>query len=296
MNTRLMEYMIAISEEKSLSRAADRLLISQPALTQQVKKLEKELDTRLFRREKNQLILTDAGKIYVNGARSALSIYYHALEEIRNLRMSGRRKLTVVKGSHLLPEFLQKVLPEFSKKHPELFLNLICGNASVAADYLLNGMADLAVMPAAEPSNSLLQYFPLQKDELLLALPAGHPMTCLLPAAISDLSLLALEPFILHQEGSYFLNHEQSLFAASHFMPAVLCEISDDDTAKKMVAEGKGAAFLPRSLSAPDDGCAYFPLNPPAYYHIVIACHQSSVISGPIRDLILLLLNIYGEP
>ena len=61
MNTRLLETIIAISEEKSLSRAADRLLVTQPALSQQVKKLERELDAKLFRREQNQLLLTDAG-------------------------------------------------------------------------------------------------------------------------------------------------------------------------------------------------------------------------------------------
>ena len=83
MNTQQLEYVIAISEEKSFSRAADRLLVTQPALSQQVKKLEKELGAKLFRREKNELVLTDAGKVYVNGARSVMSIYLKALEEIR---------------------------------------------------------------------------------------------------------------------------------------------------------------------------------------------------------------------
>ena len=63
MNTRLLEHIIVISEEKSLSKAADRLLVSQPALSQQLKRLETELDAKLFYREKNRLLLTDAGKM-----------------------------------------------------------------------------------------------------------------------------------------------------------------------------------------------------------------------------------------
>ena len=85
MSLQSMEYMIAISEEKSLSRAAERLLISQAALSQHVKKLETELDTRLFERQHGHLVLTDAGRVYVNGARRVLDIYNRALYQIYHM-------------------------------------------------------------------------------------------------------------------------------------------------------------------------------------------------------------------
>ena len=62
-----------------------------------------------------------------------------------------------------------------------------------------------------------------------------------------------------------------------------------------MVASGKAAAFLPRSLVQENDGCACFPLTPPAAFHIVIAYHKTTVLTGALRDLVMLLLNIYGE-
>lgn len=68
MNTQTLEYIIAIAEEKSISRAADRLLVSQPAISRQLKRVEERLGTKLFLRERGEMILTDAGKIYVNGA------------------------------------------------------------------------------------------------------------------------------------------------------------------------------------------------------------------------------------
>ena len=67
MDTKLIEYIIAIAEEKSLSKAAERLYLSQPALSQRLKKLEDELGTQLFTRERDGLTLTDAGRIYING-------------------------------------------------------------------------------------------------------------------------------------------------------------------------------------------------------------------------------------
>ena len=105
MNTQTLEYIIAIAEEKSISRAADRLLVSQPAISRQLKRVEERLGTKLFLRERGEMILTDAGKIYVNGARSVQSIYEHALEEIRKLEQSGKRQITFIYNNALLPDF-----------------------------------------------------------------------------------------------------------------------------------------------------------------------------------------------
>ena len=91
MTFQTLDYIIAIAEEKSISKAADRLLLSQPALSRQLKRVEESLDTKLFAREQNEMRLTDAGKIYVNGARSIQNIYERALNDIRKLSQSGIR-------------------------------------------------------------------------------------------------------------------------------------------------------------------------------------------------------------
>ena len=295
MNIHPLEYIIAISEEKSLSRAADRLLVSQPALTQQVKKIEKELDAKLFYRDKNQLLMTDAGKIYVNGARSVLNIYNRALSEIRDLRLSSRRKITLICGISILPDLSSKVLPAFAESHGDILLDLMRGDVSVSKDYLTGGMADLAIFAADELSHSILEYIPLRDDELVLALPSGHPLAASFRENGVDLSLLSGELFILSQEGSFFRTLELKVLTEARVLPNVLCEISDFTAAQHMVASGKAAAFLPRSLAQENDGCAYFPLTPPAAFHIVIAYHKTTVLTGALRDLVMLLLNIYGE-
>ena len=80
MDTKIIEYVIAIAEEKSLSKAAERLYLSQPALSQRLKKLEDELGTPLFVRGKDGLSITDAGRIYVNGSHSILQIWRDAVK------------------------------------------------------------------------------------------------------------------------------------------------------------------------------------------------------------------------
>ncbi len=295
MNLSVLEYMIAISEEKSLSRAADRLMISQPALTKQLKKLETQLGTRLFVRQNNQLVLTDAGYIFVNGARSSLNIYEQALIEIRKLRRSGRKQLTLVYNTSLLPELSTAILPAFRDLHPDTTLSAIDGNSSIAKDYLLNSMTDLAVIASKEPAHTVLEYIPLRDDELLLMLPKDHPAIPVFQESGVDFSLLQNEHFILNQVNSHFRSQEQEILARYDFTPNVLCEISDLNASQNMVRSHKGIAFLPRSMWTEQEGFTCFPLSPPAVFHTMIAYHKGISLSAPVRDLILLLLKNCGE-
>lgn len=295
MNTQILEYMITISEEKSLTKAADRLLVSQPALSRQLKNLEEELDAKLFLREKNEMIMTDAGKVYVNGARSALSIYEHALTEIQKIRTSGRKSIIMIYNNALLPIFSAKILPEFRELHRHVFISTIDGNSSIAKEYLSNSMADVAVLATSEPAHSLLEYIPLRDDELMLTVPADHFCVKSFLEKGVDFSLLTNEPFILNQINSHFRTQEKKIFLHNHFTPNVLCEISDLNASRNMVSNHKGITFLPKSMKHDSDSYICFSLNPPATFHIVIAYHKSTVLTGPVRDLIMLLLKAY-EP
>lgn len=291
MNIQTLEYIIAIAEEKSISRAADRLLVSQPAISRQLKRVEERLGTKLFLRERGEMILTDAGKIYVNGARSVQSVYEHALEEIRKLEQSGKRRITFIYNNALLPDFSVHILSEFRRLHPDIRISTIDGNASVAKDYLSNGIADLALIATREASHSMLEFMPLRDEELMLALPCSHPAIPSFEKNGVDLTLLQDEPFILNQQNSYFRSLESEILSRCPFTPDILCEIRDLNASSNMVANEKGIAFLPRSVYADADGCRLFSLPEPVIFHVVIAYAKGIVLTGPIRDLIMLLLK-----
>lgn len=292
MNLRLLEYIIAISEEKSLSRAAEKLDVTQPALSQQLKKLERELGTRLFVREKNQLQLTDAGKVYVNGARSILNIYAKARADIAGLNQSGKTQVTLVYNTALLPDFASVILPAFQKIHPDVLLSTVDGNASIARDYLLGGTADLAVMACQDSPHSMLETLPLHDEELLLALPADAPLADVFTREGVDLRRLLDEPFILNQANSFFRSIERELFLRQGLTPRVLCEISDLNASLKMVKNHKGYAFLPRSMGH-TAGVRYFSMDPPALFHVVVAWHKGAVLTRPAQDLVRVLTAHY---
>lgn len=294
MNLRLLDYVIAIAKEKSISRAAEKLQISQPALSQQLKKLEQELGTRLFVREKNQLRLTDAGKVYLNGAQSILTIYEQAMERIAHLSHNGRSQITLVYNTSLLPDFATKILPTFQKLHPDLLLSTVDGNVSVAKNYLLAGTADLAVMACHDPAHNLLDSVPLHTEELLLAMPADDPLNQVFLQQGVDLRRLQHTPFILNQANSFFRSVERERFLQQDITPFVLCEISDLQASLKMVRDHKGCAFIPRSMARNAQGIQFFSLEPPAIFNVVICWHKGAVLNGPTQDLIRIMREAEG--
>ena len=256
-----------------------------------MKRVEESLDTKLFAREQNEMHLTDAGKIYVNGARSIQNIYERALNDIRKLSQSGRHQITFIYNNILLPDFSTEILPDFRKLHPDIVLSTINGNASAAKDYLSNGMADLAVVATGEAGHSMLEFLPLREEELMLAIPEKHPVIPDFEQYGADLSMLSGEPFILNQHNSFFHSLEQNILAGLSFLPDILCEISDINASGNMVANGKGIAFLPRSASGQLHGCRLFSLKPRVTFQIAISYPKSNALTKPVRDLILLLLK-----
>ena len=290
MNLHNLEAMIAISEEKSISKAAEKLLISQPALSRQLKLVEQELDAKMFQREHNHMVLTDAGKVYLYGAQSILNIYDNALAEIKKLRTSVQKQITFVYDTALLPSFIEEVLPHFRELHENISVHTIDANTSIAKEYLLNGMADLAVSATKSLSHSILEYISLYEEELLLALPCNYPHIRYFKEHGVDFEMLHNMNFILNQASDHFGIYEREILKTSQFTPNGFYEVSGFNTLKHMIINHKGAGFLPKSMEHDSNRYTCFPLNPPTFFYIVIAYHKGTILSKPVKDLIKLLL------
>ena len=140
----------------------------------------------------------------------------------------------------------------------------------------------------------MLEFLPLHPEELLLAMPADDPLAERFARSGVDLQRLRDVPFILNQANSFFRSIERELFLQQGITPHVLCEISDLNASLKMVKNHRGCAFIPRSMQRQADGVRCFPLNPPAGFHVVIACHKGAVLSRPVQDLIRVMQDAYN--
>ena len=224
MDTKLIEYVIAIAEEKSLSKAAERLYLSQPALSQRLKKLEDELGTQLFVRERDGLTLTDAGRIYINGGHSILQIKREALRKISSLTHSSKNSLRFACAASSALE----CIPAFRKDYPEIELMVRRSNSLTAKEDLIMGHADLGVLLTSSLQHSVLEYIPLWTGELLLAVPDGHPTLLAEDIEKGDYSAIQNDYFVLTHAPSFVRNAEDQALRNMQIQPNILCEIEDD--------------------------------------------------------------------
>lgn len=291
MDTKLIEYVIAIAEEKSLSKAAERLYLSQPALSQRLKKLEDELGTKLFTRERDGLTLTDAGRIYINGGHSILQIKREALRKISSLTHSSNNSLRFACAASSALE----CIPAFRKDYPEIELMVRRSNSLTAKEDLIMGHADLGVLLTSSLQHSVLEYIPLWTGELLLAVPDGHPTLLAEDIEKGDYSAIQNDYFVLTHAPSFVRNAEDQALRNMQIQPNILCEIEDDVSRRYMLNKGLGNAFIPSHLSHPEDTFYTYSLNPPLTFYIVAAYQKSINLSEPMKQLIRLLLTEYDQ-
>lgn len=273
MDTRQLGYILAIAEEKNLSRAAERSFITQSALSQQLAKLKKEGLPPLFTQKKREMLLTDAGKIYVNGARAILKLEKDAREALQNLSSNRIRTFRISIASYLKPLFYIHALPALRHAFPQAdikILNLRAGQARLALE---TGETDLAFFPTLHPTHELFSYTRLQEDELVLA----H-----LPH-----SALKSLPFTLPEEGTHLRGICDHALAEDRLKPHLYVETNDLETASRLALLGECASVLPRSrVTDPDLEISSF--GQPCYFYVVAACRKNlhlPLIQEAIREM-----------
>lgn len=291
MDTRIIEYMIAISEEKSLSKAAEKLYISQPALSQQLKKLEAELKTPLFVREKNALALTDAGRIYINGGQSILHIKQEALKQLTNMNYTSRNFIRF----GYAPVNAVECLPAFRREFPDIEISTRQYSSQEAKEALIQGNLDIAVVLTSSLQHGSLEFLPLCKDELLLALPAGHPALKEENPFKDGYSILASDYFILDPPDTYSRNIEDKALNSMGITPKILCETNDYTTERYMLNRGLSNCFIPKFSLHAEDSFHTYPLDPPQPFYVAAAYSKNIILSEPVKYLLRLLLNLFDR-
>lgn len=211
MNTKIYEYFIQVAECKNITKAAEQCFISQPALTQHIKKLEESLSFRLFERSKNQWFPTKQGEIFLTTARRMLQIEKEIYEKIELFKQIKSPTYRIFVDHHLRNVFIERILPEFSRQYPDLRISLISGDTDSAVEYIENNYIDVAVIPIFKELPAMVDYIPIDQNEYLLILPPDHPYGMKLTIPRIDLQQLKDETFIMNQTFSLFSSMQQQI-------------------------------------------------------------------------------------
>jgi len=249
MDFRHLRYFVAVAEELSFTRAAERLHIAQPALSIQIRALEEELGTALLTRTKRKVGLTSAGQGFLLRARQLLEDAERARDEVASAARGARGRLRVAFTSSLpYSAVFSDVLRRYRDAYPGVDLQLREMFTNEQFEALADNALDIGLVrsPATHaPSGILLRE--IASDPVRIVMPAGHPL-----AAADDVSMVALSEagFITFPfgAGTGLPTLLVELARAAGFEPRVVQVASEATTQIALVAAGVGLALLPAQL------------------------------------------------
>ncbi|MGO9881753.1 MAG: LysR family transcriptional regulator, partial [Solirubrobacteraceae bacterium] len=263
MDLRQLRYLVALAEEGSFTRAAESVHIAQPAISQQIRRLEEELGIVLVERTTRRVTLTEAGELLVVRARRILGELEAAESELQALSGMYAGHVTIGAMHTMGPVDLSLALALFSERHPNVLFTVREQSSEEMAEMLRVDELDLAFLSVTERIESHgLGLHQLVSEELVVLLPRSHRLGQRKQVVMAE---LADEPFISFRAGARL---RELLFAAgreAHFEPRVTLESNESQRVRRLVSRGLGVAILPRSdAEGPGADVAVATLTEPA--------------------------------
>jgi DNA-binding transcriptional LysR family regulator len=253
MEFRHLRYFVAVAEELHFGRAAARLHLSQPPLSQQIRTLEEELGLKLFSRDRRRVELTHAGTVFLKEAKQILSQMEHAAEAARRAQRGQIGPLVVACGPLAVQTVLPQILKRFRTEHPEVDLTVKEANAGDLLDVLQEKKADVGLLIPNFISERLQRQSCLTLP-LVAAVPKNHPLA---KRRRIHMKQLADEPFVLfsHQRAIGFHEHIVGVCERGGFTPKIVREAGQYLTLLALVAAGYGVTLIPAptKAQAPED-------------------------------------------
>lgn len=270
-------YMIAIAESGSLTTAARRLGVSQPALSRWLDRLEEELGTQLVIRSKKQTVLTPAGRIYLRGARKMLDIRSRTYREMAGLSGREPQTLTVTGTPNGGAELFAELFPVFRRRFPETILRFAEAYNSQSLQMIKDKTADLGFCSTLGTEQAGLSFAAARESELVVMIPYGFPKYYdasrwkpgeMFPEIrLRELSGL---PFVLPGPEMSYYEGMNRLFEAAGYEPEVIFRSSNVKAIYNMVRNGNGVGILPKRLFSPLDKIAPYSLLPHLVSHSAV--------------------------
>ncbi|MFG2427298.1 LysR family transcriptional regulator [Streptomyces sp. NPDC048590] len=251
MDLRQLEYFVAVAEERSFTRAAGRVHISQSGVSAQIRQLERELGAELFDRSARAATLTAAGQAALGHARAALSAAGSVSQAVGDVTGLIRGRLTVgmVTGCTITPLF--DALAAFHRAHPGVEVRLLEDTSDRLVDGVRSHTLDLALVGSARAEHEGLDSMTIVSERIVAAVPADHPLAKRSSVTLRDVSA---HPVVCMPPGTGLRTVFDEACAAQGLRPVIALEASAADAIAGLAARGLAVAVLSASMAAPHGG------------------------------------------
>ncbi|OLT31077.1 LysR family transcriptional regulator [Actinomadura sp. CNU-125] len=247
MELQQMRYVVAVAETNSFTRAAERCLVVQSALSHQVARLERELGARLFERTSRRVRLTPAGEAFLPAARQCLDAAERAAAEVAAAVGEIRGRLAVGLITTVAAADVPGALRDFRGRYPHVRVSLRVGASEDLVEKVVQGSLDLAFLGL--PTNSRprgVAVHELARDRHVAVVAPGHPLAA---ETSVDLRRLSSETFVDLPAGTYGRAQSDLAFAAAGLERDVAFEVTSADFIDRLVGQDLGVALLPSAYA-----------------------------------------------
>ena len=296
MDTKQLQYILKVAECQNITRAAEQLFVSQPALSQFISKAEEELGAKIFNRGTTPLTLTQAGEKYVKTARMILGLQESLKQEIENLKDCRSGEITLGLSDMRATVLLPFVLPEFRRLYPNVAIRTVESSSKEVENNVRNGVVEIGIIPLYDYGQDLSASV-LYDEELLLVsaseVPSHHGAT----RNWVSLGDMTGKDFILLHRPNRIRRAVDAMFIEHGVKPKSIFESCNNMTVYMMAASGLGLAIVPDSVVR-----IMNPMPIPRVYsigkggfhwNIGAIWREDMVLSGAHTQLIRLLKNRY---
>ena len=244
MDIRTLSYFVVIAEELNITKAAEKLCMSQPPLSSQMKALEEELDTVLFIRGKRHLQLTESGKLLYRHAKEILSLVNKTSEEIRAMGKGMRGKISIGLVEVSAPIIAASWIEKFVANYNNVEFLVVDGNSDELIAKLRSGLIDMAVI-TSPCDNTLLNSFKVGQEKMTAFMSKDNPLA-VLPGNTIDLSMLKDKPLIIPSRES--MNRMiTKWFKEIHAEPHIVCRMDNYLDVAALAGRNIGISLFPKT-------------------------------------------------
>jgi len=253
MQLRDIQYALTVAKERSFSKAARKLGISQPALSQCIRKLEQELQAPLFVRENNTIKLTGAGELFMKEGGDIVGKSARLTQQIAAMADTREEKLRIGISPFYSFHYLPSIIPAFSKLYPSVKLDIAEKHSATLEELIVEDEVDFCMIPLPFTHKDI-DCQPIYQEQILFAIPKNHELNNHLTPAMSsglpfiDLRLARDEPFLFLKAEQKFTPMGHRLCNEAGFSPRIVFETMNWDTINALVATGMGVGFVPEIL------------------------------------------------
>lgn len=232
---------LEVCQQGSFSRAAEKLRVTQPAISAQIRSLEKEVGASLFDRKCGKVSTTAAGRVFEPFAEHCLQCYSHIVMTVADLHKSPRGTISISANETTCLYVFPKIFAQFKKQCPRVGLGIVRAERGRTLEAVLKRQVDFGVisLPLKDPRINVSL---VHKDELVLVVQPNHPLAQRKTVKVED---LVQYPMLLPQQGR---QREQidGIFQMHDFQPKLAMEVDSGELLKRLIVAGLGVGFLPR--------------------------------------------------